>query len=136
MALIDWSEMLSVGVAEFDAEHKMLVRLLNDLFEAIQRRSDREVLGRVLDELVNYAEKHFRHEENVFFSTGYPDAHTHGQAHDELERQVADFRRRYTEGPTPELSLETGVFLKNWLVEHIMGTDKKYTAFLNSKGIR
>jgi len=27
-------------------------------------------------------------------------------------------------------------FLKPWLSNHIMGSDKKYTPFLNAKGVR
>jgi hemerythrin len=27
-------------------------------------------------------------------------------------------------------------FLKNWLTDHIMGSDQKYKPFLNAKGIK
>ena len=33
------------------------------------------------------------------------------------------------------LHFELAVFLKNWIVNHIMMVDRKYTDFLNSKGI-
>ena len=34
------------------------------------------------------------------------------------------------------LSMEVMNFLKNWLVKHIMGTDKHYGPYLNAKGVK
>ncbi|MBF0518004.1 MAG: hypothetical protein HQK97_13000, partial [Nitrospirae bacterium] len=34
------------------------------------------------------------------------------------------------------LTLDIMTFLKKWLAEHIIGTDKKYTNFFNSRGLK
>ena len=39
-------------------------------------------------------------------------------------------------GATNTLSLEVMNFLKSWLVKHIQGSDKAYTAHLNAKGVK
>jgi len=36
MALFDWNDQLSVGVAEIDKQHQELVKLINDLHEAMR----------------------------------------------------------------------------------------------------
>jgi len=63
MPLMEWNERLSVGVASIDAEHKRLVGMLNELYDAMQARHSQEALGKVLDGLINYTASHFKHEE-------------------------------------------------------------------------
>jgi len=48
--------------------------------------------------------------------------------------QVVDFRRQFESGET-DASLELMEFLKDWVIKHIKGTDKKYSSFLLSKGV-
>ena len=45
-------------------------------------------------------------------------------------------QRKYAAGASATLSMEVMIFLKNWLVNHIQGSDQKYGPHLNSKGIR
>jgi hemerythrin len=44
----------------------------------------------------------------------------------------------YAKGQEGKVSVtvDTMVFLKDWLNHHILETDKKFSAFLNSKGVR
>ena len=53
MALITWSSMFSVGVAEIDNQHKKLVELINQLNDAMHAGKGADVMGKVLSELVN-----------------------------------------------------------------------------------
>jgi len=136
MPLVVWTDKLSVGVASIDKQHQKLVGLLNDFYDAVQLGRGKEALGGLLGELIDYTKVHFATEERLFAKTGYPDAAAHKKAHDELTQQVLEIQEKYNTGVTLTLSLETLTFLKNWLVNHIQATDKRYGPHLVSKGIR
>jgi len=135
MPLMTWNEKMSVSVASLDDDHKKLVTMLNQLFDAINSGHGREALGKILDDLIAYAKMHFNHEETMFARTSYPDMVAHKQEHDKFTQQVLEVQKKYKNGGSGTLSLEVMNFLKNWLVEHIQGNDKKYGPYLNSKGI-
>ena len=65
----------------------------------------------------------------------FPAFAAHKAEHDALTAQVIDVQKKYNSGATAALSMEVMNFLKNWLVKHIMGTDKGYSSFLNEKGL-
>ena len=134
MPLMEWTDRMSVGVAQFDNEHKKLVSLINELFDAVQAGRGREALGKILDELINYTKTHFTNEEHLMQKQGYPNLEAHRKEHEALTKQVIDVQRKYHAGATAMLSMEVMTFLKNWLIKHIQGTDKQYGPFLNAKG--
>ena len=61
--LLEWTEELSVGVPSIDEQHKVLIRLLNELFDATQAERGQTLLGKVLNELADYTVYHFQYEE-------------------------------------------------------------------------
>jgi hemerythrin len=136
MPLMTWTEKMSVGVEVLDNDHKKLVDMVNTLFDGIQGGHGKEAVGKILDGLIAYTVEHFNREEAFFAKTGYPDAAAHKAQHEDLCKQVVDVQQKFKSGATPTLSLEVMNFLKNWLVNHIQGTDKKYSAYLNSHGIK
>ncbi len=135
MSLIEWSDSLSVNVAEIDRQHKKLVSMLNFLHDAMKTRKTGDVLGKTIADLITYAAKHFETEENYFAKYNYPDAAAHKKEHDDFVKEVTDFKKGYDEGRMM-LSIDILRFLKDWLSNHINGTDKKYTAFFNEKGLK
>ena len=135
MPLMTWTEKLSVGVGVLDDDHKKLVGMVNELYDAMQDGHGKDKLGRILDGLVQYTKMHFAREEKFFAQTGYADAGPHRQQHDALTRQVLDVQQKYAAGATATLSLDVMHFLKDWLVKHIQGSDQKYRAHLNAKGV-
>ncbi len=135
MPLMVWNDKLSVGIAQFDEEHKQLVALVNELFDAVQAGRSKEALGGILDSLVAYTKSHFTNEEEHFARLGYPDLDAHKAEHDALASQVLEVQRKYHAGATATLSMEVMNFLKNWLIKHIQGTDRKYGPFLRSHGL-
>jgi hemerythrin len=135
MPLMTWTPKLSVGVAVLDEDHKKLVGMVNELYDAMQAGHGKESLGPILDRLVDYTKVHFAREEKLFGQTGYPEAVPHKQQHDALTRQVLDVQRKYAAGAAATVSLEVMHFLRDWLIKHIQGTDQKYRSHLNAKGI-
>jgi len=135
MALINWSDELSVNIAEMDKEHKQLVAMINELHEAMSSGKGKDVLGNVLGRLVDYTKFHFAAEEKLMSSNQYPGYLNQKAEHDKLTKQVIDIKARLDAG-NMVVTVEVMTFLKDWLTKHIMGLDKKYSSFLNNKGIK
>ena len=64
-----------------------------------------------------------------------PELWRHRKEHNDLVKQVLDFKQKYDQGAVA-LSVEMGAFLKDWLVNHILKVDKRYSVYLNQKGVR
>ncbi len=73
MAFIEWNDTTySVGVRQFDDEHKELVRLINELHAAMKSGRGRDVMGPTLNSLTRYVKLHFSREETIMGQHGYP----------------------------------------------------------------
>jgi len=129
-----WKRQYSVNIREIDNQHKKLVALLNDLYEAIEGGGGRESLGRILSELVTYAKSHFATEERLMKNYGYPGYLAHKEKHEKMTAKVHEYRRKFDAGEI-QTPIEISNFLKDWLGKHILGTDMEYSAFLNDKGV-
>ncbi len=135
MSLVQWNETLSVGVPSLDAEHKQLVALVNRLHDAMINGSGKAALHGVLQELVQYTQTHFKHEEELMSRTAYPQAAVHKLQHDQLTKKVLDLQNQVQQGKV-SITIEVMNFLKSWLQDHILKMDKAYTQHFTSKGIR
>lgn len=132
---IEWSNELSVGIEEIDAQHKVLVDLLNQTHEAIQQRYTAQVTNDIIDQLGEYTRVHFAVEESLMRILHYPDYERHKEEHEKLIEQLNELRAKLGEGKG-SISFELAHFLKGWLTRHIMETDKRYTSHFLAQGIR
>lgn len=136
MPLMTWTEEMSVKVKVLDDDHKTLIAMLNELNDGIESNRARAVLESVVGKLSNYTRVHFAREEHLFATTGYAEGPAHKAEHTLLARRVMNLQARFEAGQSRELGMETMAFLKNWLTDHIMGSDQKYGPHLNAKGIK
>lgn len=134
MALIIWDEKYSVKIKEIDNQHHKLVKLINLLHDAMKEGKGRQVVAGVLNELVNYTVFHFSYEEKLFERYNYPDGQSHKFEHNSLVQKVKKYVKDFEDGKGV-LPMEVMSFLQDWLLTHINGTDKKYSSFLNNKGL-
>jgi len=136
MSLMEWNEELSVGVPSIDNQHKKLVAMLNELYDAVQANHGQDALSKILGGLVNYAVSHLKYEEELLGKAGYPSLAEHKKEHERLIKQVLKIKVKYREGGDEALSTEVLNFLRKWLLNHIQGSDREYSPYLQAKRIR
>lgn len=135
MAYLDWKSEYSVGITSIDEQHKKLFQFINELHDAMKAGKSKEVLSKIINDLVDYTKYHFAQEEAFFNKYKYPEYLQHQKEHQGFTEKIFEFKNSYnlTSGI---VSIEVMNFLKNWLINHVLGTDKKYTSFLNAKGVK
>jgi hemerythrin-like metal-binding protein len=131
--LFSWDNSYSVSVAEMDEQHKVLFRMVNDLYKAMKDKKGRAAMQSILDGLIDYTARHFKEEEQVMAQAHYPDIAAHKELHKKLVGQVLDFQEKMRSGKST-VSIDLMNFLKDWLVNHIKGSDKKYGEHIVGKG--
>jgi hemerythrin-like metal-binding protein len=136
MAEIEWDESLSICVEFVDDQHKMLIKKLNDINQAIEQTMGAEKILKTFDFMIDYADFHFSTEEKHMIAHEYPEYQEHKKAHEEfrgmVNSMIEDFKE---EGATEGLAKSINTFLMNWLVKHIKGADQKFGSWLDKKGI-
>ncbi len=134
MAFLNWKDQYSVKVGEIDEQHKNLFNLINGFMDAVKNGIAQEKLKHTVHGLESYAEVHFKTEEDYMLKFGYGGYAEHKSAHELFFSKVKEFKGRLEDSSIkPE---EVGRFLMDWLVKHIMGVDRKYSEFFNSKGLK
>jgi len=135
MDTFTWSNDYKVHIAQIDSQHHHLVALVGRLITAMKEGKGSDVLGRILTEVISYTQTHFAAEEHLLRAHAYPDYAAHRQQHESLTKQVNTLYERFQKKEIA-LTIEVAQFLKDWLTHHILGTDKHYSQFLLSKGVR
>jgi len=136
MDKIEWDGSLSVGVKVIDEQHKELIQKLKDLSDAFKIGREEDKILKTLDFMIDYTDFHFSAEEKLMAENDYPGLEQQKSQHAEfksiLNHIVEDFEE---EGPTKALATSINVFLANWLVGHIKGSDQKIGQYFDEKGL-
>ncbi|MDH4261458.1 MAG: bacteriohemerythrin [Spirochaetia bacterium] len=130
---ITWSNDLALGIDEIDEQHKVLIEILNDVYDTVNSGTrDEKRLKKIVDGMLRYVNFHFVTEEMKMIKTNYSDYKTHKAQHDAFVEKAMEFQAAFREGSTT-LPEEMMGFLKDWLVNHIQGTDRQYVPYFNRK---
>lgn len=129
MALLNWNGAYQIGNAVIDGEHCKLFDLINDFHYTFLLNRDRRDILKVLNDLVRYAEEHFRHEEHIMAEHGYPELEPHRAIHARLFETLFSLQSKLEEGSIG-MEKETVDFLRSWLTDHIAEEDTALGKFL------
>ena len=132
MHLIQWNEEMSVHNEEIDAQHKKLIFILNNLQVAVAERQNREVLSKIIEELVDYTQYHFSTEDKYFHLLKPELAEKHKKEHRDFVNKIKEFKEGYQSGRML-LSIDILEFLNDWFVNHILGIDQTYSHLFEKK---
>lgn len=129
MSFIKWKDGYNTGVAQFDREHHKIVELIDLMFHAIRDKSEKEVVEKVCDDILAYTLYHFDNEERAMERVNFPELAEHAAEHARLKEEAGKLKQVICDH-FPQGTNELYRFLREWLVEHIEGCDKKYAPYL------
>jgi hemerythrin len=124
MALLDWHNIYSIGNDKLDTHHKKLFSILNTLYDMSFKSNNEFSYDSIIDELVSYADYHFKAEEQYMINRKYMDIDSHIMQHKYFTERTMQLKQKNIAGdsvPTSELI----VFLGNWLLKHVIEEDKR-----------
>ena len=130
--MFEWKPEYSVQIPQIDAQHQRLFALAAELHAAMADGKGKAVLEQSLAQLVDYTKVHFAAEEELMGQYRYPQAVAHKAQHDQLTAQVVDLQKKFRAG-NAGLTISLMVFLKNWLEQHIAGSDQQYSAYIRGQ---
>ena len=124
VAFMEWNKRYETGNEVVDSEHKEIFRLvkevLNDVFA-----SNQESISTSMDFLTGYVLRHFGHEESLMDESAYPEARRHKSQHQLFAQRVTNLIEKIKkENDDMQMSVEINETIVNWLVEHVLGSDK------------
>ncbi|MBC7906426.1 MAG: bacteriohemerythrin [Rhodospirillaceae bacterium] len=132
--VLQWHEEYRVDVLRLDTHHRRLFEQANAILDAVDCGRDLPEVLSLVDAIAEYARYHFGEEEALMERHGYPEAETHRARHARLMDMLGETRDQIQErGFADSATMLT--FLKEWLVNHICTDDRRYTTYLNSKGV-
>ncbi len=135
MAFLEWDDSFSVKIPSIDKQHKKLVGMINELMDAMKSGKGNAVLSSIIEKLADYTVEHFSTEEKYFKMYAFPGADEHIKEHQDFVKKVQDFQAGFESGKIG-LTVNVMHFLRDWLKNHILGTDQKYSDYLVSKGVK
>lgn len=133
MSFFPWSDDYSVHFRVIDNDHKDLIEIVNVLYDAIANAEGRAQIGRTLSRLATYVDAHFAREEQLMEEYNYPGVAAHKRLHRRLARTVHAIRKVFAENPKSIDPNKLLNFLKEWLVQHILNQDTKYTPYFRGE---
>lgn len=134
MATSGWKSSYTVKVKRCDDDHQKLFLLIENLNDAMRSGEGKLIVDGIVQDLERYAQIHFTAEESLMAKAKYPALAAHQEEHRKFIQSVAEFRQQLNDGITGQ-SISVSMFMNNWLVNHILRTDKQYSSHLNANGI-
>ncbi|MDP3337216.1 MAG: bacteriohemerythrin [Rhodoferax sp.] len=124
-----WDNLLSVGVAEIDEDHRKLIHIFNILNHAITDGESKEYLAATLEELINCTVWHFSHEERLMLKHRSQEYEEHKAEHQELIQSTRELQQQIVGSDKP-FADEHIQFLERWLTVHILTADGRLGSYL------
>ena len=130
--MISWKPEYSVGIEELDTQHQKMFEILNVLNDAVEAGDDVEADFFTVRLLRYYSEYHFNSEEQLMEKYHYLGLDEHKEEHEKFKAHVYGLKKEF---PDDKILLASRLkeFVQEWVIEHILGTDKKYSSFLIEK---
>ena len=124
----------SVGILIIDEEHKKLIDIINLAIVSKKQNYNSEKTKEVLNEMVEYTYTQFSTEETDTLKSNLPRyLFYRNEVLDFMDGAIVNYL--YLPMDSYQIINETLEFLKEWFVNHILETDKKYMNRINESDL-
>jgi len=130
----EWQPRYSVGNYELDNQHKKILSLCRQSIDGIDDNSREGIVSfhLILNDLAEYADRHFKTEEALLAASGYPLSAQHIEEHLEYRCKLTELLFDATSGRVDKDSLQR--YLAEWWYQHILTSDMQYAKFIRAVG--
>lgn len=125
MPLFNWKDEYSVHVPELDEHHKILMEIINRIYDNCLQTDIVDCIGPKIKELIDYSEYHFKAEEDYMRRIEYFESEEHIEQHSMFIFKIRELQQAYADNEL-ELTKSLIVFLGKWLLHHVFEEDRKY----------
>jgi hemerythrin len=117
-----------IGIKELDDEHRRLFSLINQAMDILNHTDSNDrctQITHLLEELTQYANTHFAHEEAYMELIRDPELIRQRMQHSLFRDKIRDFSFADIDDPGKQQQVVTDLlnFLAKWLYHHILGSD-------------
>jgi len=123
--LFNWKDEYSVHVPELDEHHKILMEIINRIYDNCLQTDIVDCIGPKIKELIDYSEYHFKAEEDYMRRIEYFESEEHIEQHSMFIFKIRELQQAYADNEL-ELTKSLIVFLGKWLLHHVFEEDRKY----------
>jgi len=122
-----FKEEYRTGIETIDKEHEKLFEIANRAYDTMMDEfipDKYDYIVDILNELAEYATTHFQHEEEYMMSIRYKKLISQKAEHQEFMEKISEYHLDEVDENQKEVIFEILDFLSNWLVHHILESDK------------
>ena len=126
--MYEFKEEFTTGIPQIDEEHKKLFEIADQIYELKNEEfmhDKYDNIRAILEQLREYTDTHFTHEEEYMRSIGYKNMFMQKVQHDALRQQMAEWDLDSIDENQDEAIDQMLTIVTDWLVNHILGYDKK-----------
>jgi diguanylate cyclase (GGDEF)-like protein/hemerythrin-like metal-binding protein/PAS domain S-box-containing protein len=129
---LHWKPSYESGQIVIDTQHRELFQMANRIIAAITGGAANGVILDSVHALVNLVGVHFRDEENILQSAGFPDAQSHGKLHRQLFEEAGKLTSQFERGEGSEGSFLRFLF-HDVIAKHMLQEDRKFISWFQAK---
>jgi len=133
MSLFTWKPEYTVHNANLDSHHQQMFSVLNSVYENVMNSREVECVLPKIEELSSYMNYHFSEEEQFMKERGFPEIDAHIAEHRIFTQTINSLGTRYHDNDL-DVAKELIVVLGDWLLQHVLKEDKKYSVLSEGTG--
>jgi len=123
---LEWKEIYSVENLELDEDHKKIFNCINKIEDNLYNRESK-FFEEIIRDLKEYSLIHFEKEETYMRSIKFNKLEEHILEHKIFTQKILEIEEKSKDFVLLNNMLN---FIKEWIIAHILGSDKEYQKFL------